>query len=155
MTKFVAIRSQWVSPEPVVSVQRLSARAGLDDSPAALGHAKTLAAAGDESWEQWVAEYQRGEALIVRLELCLELAGAEDTEVLSMSRSGLFVENHFHAPQLEQQIAELASGDLAGLAEAAAQRGHCVDAHELVQMYVHVELDPELRSRLQITTAAS
>jgi hypothetical protein len=57
----------------VVCVQRLSARAVLDDSPAALTHAKALADAGDESWEEWVAEYHRGDALIVRLELDPEL----------------------------------------------------------------------------------
>ena len=139
----------------MVSVQRLSARAVLDDSPAALGHAKTLAAAGDESWEQWVAEYHRGDALIVRLELTVELAGAGDSEVLSVAKDGFFVENHLHAPQLEQQIAELASGDLAGLAEELAQRGHRIDVHELVQMYIHVELDPELRSRLHLSRGGS
>lgn len=132
----------------VVSVQRLSARAVLDDSPAALTHAKALAAAGDESWQQWVAEYHRGDALIVRLELSLEIAGGAD-DVLTASSNGFFVENHPHAPKLEQQIAELASGDLAALAGELARRGHAVDAHELGTMYVHVELDPEIRRRLR------
>jgi hypothetical protein len=132
----------------MVCVQRLSARAVLDESPGALIHAKALAAAGDESWEQWVTEYQRGDALIVRLELRVEIAGEADG-VLTASRHGFFVENHTHAPIVEQQIAELASGDLVGLADELAERGHAVDVDELGAMYVHVELDPDVRRRLQ------
>jgi len=135
-------------PRPVLSVQRLSARAVLDDSPAALAHAKGLAEAGDESWEQWVAEHQRGDALLVRLELRLEFADGMD-EVLTTSRDGFFVENHTHAPKLEQQIAELATDDFALLAEELARAGHAVDMRELGTMYVHVELDPGLRRRLR------
>ena len=131
----------------MVSVQRLSVRAFLDDSPAALAHADAQAADGDESWEQWVAEVQRGDALIVRLELTLELAGAAGA-TLTACRDGVFVENHMHAPQLEQQIAELASGDLTVLAAELAARGDVLDIRELGSMYVHVELDPELRRRL-------
>jgi hypothetical protein len=119
----------------------------VDESPAALDHAEAMAAAGDESWEQWVAEYRRGEALIVRLELCLEVADGAG-EIIRVTRDGFFVENHVHAPKLEQQIAELASGDLSAFAAELAARGHDVDVHELGAMYVHVELDPEVRRRL-------
>ena len=136
----------------MVCVQRLSARASLDDSPAALAHARAQAEAGDESWEQWVAEYQRGEALIVRLELRLEVDGTG--EVLTASKDGFFIENHAHAPKVEQQIAELASGDLDVLAAQLAQRGQEIDPRELGTMYVHVELDPEVRRRVADRTAA-
>jgi hypothetical protein len=135
----------------VLSLQRLSVRASLDEAPAVLSHAESLAAAGDESWEQWVAEYQRGDALIVRMELTLEVS---DGEVLTASRDGFFVENHVHAPKVEQQIAELASGDLATLAAEFAERGHKLDLDELGSMYVHVELAPELRRRVQDRAAA-
>ena len=138
----------------MVSVQRLSVKASLDDSPAALAHAEAQAADGDESWGQWVAEHRRGEALIVRLELTLEVLDGTG-EVLTASRDGFFVENHVHAPQLEQQIAELASDDLATLAGEFAERGHDLDAHELGTMYVHVELAPELRRRVQERAGAS
>ena len=138
----------------VVSVQRLSVRALLDESPARSAHAEALAAAGDESWEQWVAEYQRGDALIVRMELTLEVTDGTG-EVLTASRDGFFVENHVHAPKVEQQIAELASEDLAALAAEFAQRGHDLDLKELGAMYVHVELAPELRRRVQDRAAAS
>ena len=132
----------------VVSVQRLSVRALLDDSPSALAHAEAQAAAGDESWEQWVAEYKRGDALIVRLELTLEVSNGAG-EIVRATRDGFFVENHSHAPKVEQQIAELAWDDLTALAEELAQRGHDLDLHKLGAMYVHVELDAELRRRVQ------
>ncbi|HET6866684.1 MAG TPA: hypothetical protein VFH80_12275 [Solirubrobacteraceae bacterium] len=137
----------------MISVQRLAVRALLDESPAILSHAEAQAAAGDESWEQWVAEYQRGDALIVRLELTLEIADGHG-EVLTASRDGFFVENHVHAPKVEQQIAELASDDLAALAAEFAKRGHELDLHELGAMYVHVELAPELHRRVQDRAAA-
>jgi hypothetical protein len=138
----------------VVSVQRLSVRALLDESPSILAHAEALAAAGDESWEQWVAEYQRGDALIVRMELTLEVTDGTG-EVLTASRDGFFVENHVHAPKVEQQIAELASEDLTALAAEFAKGGHDLDLRELGAMYVHVELAPELRRRVQDRSAAS
>jgi hypothetical protein len=136
----------------VVSVQRLSARAALDESPSALAHAETQAAAGDESWGQWVAEYQRGDALILRLELTLELG---DGELLSTSMDGFFVENHAHAPRVEQQVAELAVSDLTSLATELRHRGHNLEPRELGEMYVHVELDPAVRRRVQTRAAPS
>lgn len=137
----------------MVSVKRLSVRALLDDSSDALDNATAHAAAGDESWAQWVTEYERGTALILRLELCLELADGGGT-VLTASRHGFFVENDIHAPKVEQQIAELASGDLVALAAELARRGHTVDRHELGTMYVHVELDPGVRRRVRDRAAA-
>ena len=138
----------------MVSVQRLSVRALLDESPAALAHAEAQAADGDESWEEWVTEYQRGDALIVRLELALEVS--DDTgEVLTASRDGCFIENHGHAPKVEHQIAELASDDLAALAAEFAGRGHDLDLHDLGMMYVHVELAPDLRRRVQERATAT
>lgn len=131
----------------MLSVDRLLARARLDDSPTALARAKAQAAEGDESWEQWVAEYQRGEALIVRLELMMEISDGA-SQVIRTTKDGFFIENHAHAPRVEKQIAELASDDFAALGAELVRRGHEVDQYELGELYVHVELDKELRLRL-------
>jgi hypothetical protein len=128
-------------------VQRLLARARLDESATVLAQAQAEAAEGDESWEQWVAEYQRGEALILRLELTMEIDDDVD-DVITTSKDGFFVENHVHAPRVERQIAELASGDFAALASELVRRGHEVDPYELGELYVHVELDEDVRRRL-------
>jgi hypothetical protein len=132
----------------MIAVQRLSARARLDESPVALWHAEARAESGDESWEQWLAEYRRGDALILCLELTLELAG-DGEEVVQILRDGFFVENHVHAPQVEQQIAELASGDFAAVAGQLAQSGRDLDVNGVGAMYVHVELDPDVHRRLR------
>jgi hypothetical protein len=52
---------------------RRDARVVLDDPAETLAQMMQAAASGDESWERWLDEYQRGEALIVRLELALEI----------------------------------------------------------------------------------
>jgi hypothetical protein len=69
--------------------------------------AEAEAAAGDESWQQWVAEYRRGDALILNLELRLMLTGGETVDAWM---TGVFVENHVDAPRVERQIAELDRG---------------------------------------------
>ena len=130
----------------MVSIQRLAARACLDDHPESLARARAQAAAGDESWEQWVTEYERGDALILRLELTAEFAGGADD--VNTAIYGLFVERDLHTPKVEQQIAELASGDFVAIADELIARGHDVDRYELGEMYVHVELDQEVRRRL-------
>lgn len=129
-------------------IQRLSARAQLDDSPEALAHARAEAAAGDESWEQWVAEYQRGEALIIRLELTISYTDGEPGELSSCS-PGLFVENDGHLAKVEQQVAELASGDFVELAKQLVAPRHEIDAYDFGEMYVHVELDDDVRRCLE------
>jgi hypothetical protein len=132
----------------VLSVRRLSAHAQLDDSTQALAHARAEAAAGDESWEQWVEEHRRGEALIVRLELTISYVDGLAGELRSSS-GGLFVERGGHQAMVEQQIAELASGDFVELAEQLVAGGHEFDAYELGQMYVHVEMDGDVCQQLE------
>lgn len=138
----------------MLSVRRLSVQARLDDSTNALTEAQAQAAAGDESWEQWVIEYQRGDALIVSLELAIELANAEP-RVIRGSCGGLFVENSLHAPKVEQQIAEVASDGFVQLIAELSARGHDIAAYELDGMYVHVELGPELRRQLAAFAGAA
>jgi hypothetical protein len=132
----------------VLSVQRLSACARLDESAPALAQARAEAAAGDESWAQWVAEYQRGAALILRLDLSIAYLDDKPGEIHS-SIGGLFVECDVHPPKVEQQIAELVSGVLMELAGALSERGRQIDAYELGEMYVHVELEQDVRRKLE------
>ena len=68
--------------------------------------------------------------------------------MISASKAGFFIENHVHAPRVEKQIAELASDDFATLGAELVRRGHEVDEYELGELYVHVELDKDLRLRL-------
>jgi hypothetical protein len=96
----------------------------------------------------------QGDALILRLELTLEIADGE-REVLRASSAGFFVESDVHPPKVEQQIAELASGDFVALARQLTARGHDIDTYELSEMYVHVELDEEVRRKLTSNDVSS
>ena len=127
----------------VLSVQRLSARARLDQSPESLAHARAEAAAGDESWEQWLAEYERGQALIVALELSMEFTQNERAP-LTGSIGGCFVEVDSHRPQVEQQVAELAAGEFVAMGGNLAAGDLPIEVDELGLMYVHVDLDHEI-----------
>jgi hypothetical protein len=128
-------------------VHRLTAHARLDDPATALDRARAEAADGDESWGQWVNDYERGDAVVISVEVSVEF-GDGAREVVRGRSDGLFVELSPRVPHVERQIAELASGDLVTLADELAALGHRVDVDELSEMYVHVELDPSLREAL-------
>jgi hypothetical protein len=123
------------------------AHARLDECTSALAHARAAAAAGDESWQQWVEEYERGEALILSIDLTLVYSENGRSEVKSTSH-GLFVECDLHLPKVEQQVAELAGGDFMQLAEQLAADGYQLDVDELGDMYVHVDIDEPVRRML-------
>jgi hypothetical protein len=128
-------------------VQRLEARARLDDPESALARAAAEAATGDECWEEWIAEYERGEALIVRMDVALE-ADCDGHDVIELVNRGVWIETNVHAPNVEQQVAELATKDCVVLARDLAARGLALDQNELADMYVHVELANDVRQAL-------
>jgi hypothetical protein len=59
-----------------MQVQRLTAYARLDETPAILDYACSEAELGDELWAQWVHEFDRREAMMVRLDLIIEFSEA-------------------------------------------------------------------------------
>lgn len=126
---------------------RLAALVTLDDPEPTLARARQAAATGDESWQRWLTEYERGEALIVRLELTLEVSDG-NREVLRIANPGVFVEKHPDPPKVEQQIAEIAGKDFSLLAGELSARGHEIDEGELDELYVHVELEQDLTRAL-------
>lgn len=129
----------------MITVERLSALARLDEPGDALARARAEANAGDDSWQQWLTEYERGEALIVRVQVTLELC---EGEPLRLTNTGVWIEKALHPPKVEQQIFELIAKDFQELAAQIGERGHSVDRWELGEMYVHVELAEDLRRAL-------
>jgi hypothetical protein len=126
----------------MLTIERILVAASLDDPTTALERARQEAGAGDESWGEWVAEYDRGDALIVRLDVALEAKQV----TLEVSNRGVFIEAHPHVPKVEQQIAELVSKDFSALAEEMSKMGDELGVHELCEMYVHVELADDPRA---------
>jgi hypothetical protein len=132
---------------------QLHARVTLDDPERTLAEAEAAAAEGDESWEQWLAEYHRGEALIVRLEFSVEFSAGE-RDVVRVANPGVFIEKHPDPPMVEQQIAEVASKDFPFIARDLTARGHPIDEGALSEMYVHVELEDDVRRALEACAPA-
>jgi hypothetical protein len=133
----------------MLRVERLAARVTLDDPAPALARAETEAAAGDESWQQWVEEYRNGEALIVRLETTLQASDGDGRRLaIEVANLGVFLEKDAQPPKVEQQIGELATKDFSVFVRELADRGMRVDPHFLGQMYVHVELEDDVRDAL-------
>jgi hypothetical protein len=135
----------------MVRVQRITAGVRLDDPAELLSYAGAAADAGDESWEQWLRDFERGEALIVALELSIELANGA-TEELHASTRAFFIDCGVSIPQVEQQIAEVAYEELVALVrDQLSARGHPPEILDCDAMYVHVELDQEVHRSLSAT----
>jgi hypothetical protein len=132
---------------PVLTIERLLVRAALDDPTAALERALAEASSGDESWQQWVAEYRRGEALIVRLDVTLEVSDSE-RRTIELSNDRIFIEADVHPPKVERQIADVVSADFPALARELSSLGHDLAADDLCELHVHVELAEDLRAAL-------
>ena len=85
--------------------------------------------------------------MIIELELTISYTAGGPDELTTRSR-GLFVESDGHPAKVERQVAELASGDFVELAKQLVARGHQIDVYDIGEMYVHVELDEDVRRRL-------
>lgn len=132
----------------MMRVERITACARLSDPAELLSYAREAADAGDESWQQWVEEFERGDALVVALELSVELANGE-TEELHASTRAFFVDSAVAPPHVERQVAEVAYEELVVLVrDQLSARGHPSDLLDCAPMYVHVELDAEVRRSL-------
>jgi hypothetical protein len=132
----------------MMRVERITACARLSDPAELLSYAREAADAGDESWQQWVQEFERGEALVVALELSVELANGASEELRASTRA-FFVDCGVPTPHVERQIAEVAYEELVVLVrDQLSARGHPSDLLDCAPMYVHVELDREVRQSL-------
>lgn len=136
----------------MVRVQRLRARVTLDDPGPTLRRAEAAAAAGDESWNRWLEEYRRGEAVIVCVAVAVEVAGLD--EAVETANQGVFLEIDSQPPKVEQQVAELVGKDFSALAAELSSRGQPLEAEEFLDMYVHVELAEDVRQALTMSIAA-
>lgn len=132
----------------MAQVDRITALARLEDSSKLLTYARAAADEGDESWEQWLWEYDRGEALIVAVELSIELTNGA-TERLSAQTRPFFVDCAVPTPHVEQQIAEVAYEELVALVrDQLSVRGCPSELLDRNPLYVHVELDQDVRRSL-------
>lgn len=130
------------------TIQRLHARVSLDDPAPALARAEAEAERGDDDWREWLEDYGRGDALVVRLELWAEFE-TDRPHRLRVEDRGIWVETQSDPPKLEAQIAELVASDFDLVCSQLRAHGfHCAPT-DLAGMYVHVELLADLRRTLR------
>ena len=135
----------------MMRVERITACARLSDPAELMSYAREAADAGDESWEQWVQEFERGDALVVALDLSIELANGA-TDELHASTRAFFIDCAVPTPHVERQIAEVAYEELVILVrDQLSAHGHQPDLLDGAPMYVHVALDREVRESLSNT----
>lgn len=136
----------------MLTIERLAVTASLDDPTAALQRACGAADAGDESWAQWVSEYDRGDALIVRLDVTVD-GDDGDRRRIEVANLGVFVEADSHPPKVERQIYDIVSKDFEVIARELSKLGADLDEWDLCEMYVHVDLADDLMAALKARDA--
>ena len=132
-------------------VRRITAVAELDDRPEAVSATRERAAAGDgdNAWllEQWDA----GRLLLT--EVVVSVAAADDDGhdvTVCRAIAGVWLERD-EPPRVEEQVADVAPGELSELARELCDRGLDVDASALQASYLHVELGDRLRAALAVS----
>lgn len=132
-----------------ITIRRIEARANLDDAPEQeLEAVRRRIAAGDESWRRWLEEYERGEAMLLMIDLTVTLRDGDREDKLAYANRGLWVEDHVHPPKIEQQVAELAHKDFGVIAADLAARGADAGREDLEEMFVAVELGDDIVDRI-------
>jgi rhodanese-related sulfurtransferase len=131
------------------TIVRLAVLAIFDDSEEVLDRARRDAGAGDPSWQEWIAEHERGRALILRLRTTAEFARGHVQGRVEILNRDVWVENDQHPPRIEEQVREVAYKDVEPLRAALAERGVEVTAEDLGLMMMHVELADSVLERLR------
>jgi hypothetical protein len=126
------------------SIRSITCRAELDEVGPELEAARERAASGDPSWEQWVREYDAGQALILRLHVTISFdAGGKIGEVGTVNY-GIWVEQSPHPPAVAGQLQAVASKDFNHLSGELHERGIEVTANDLAEMQAQVELSDDV-----------
>lgn len=109
---------------------------------------RAAAAAGDESWREWLAEHARGDALLLALHVCAEFRVGDRSGRVALVNDGVWAENDVHPPTVEEQVRELFFKDVSLLSATLSEHGVGVDDEEISRMYVRIELAPPVRAAL-------
>jgi hypothetical protein len=136
-------------------IERLAVYATVDDSGDVLDRARSDAAAGDSSWEEWLAEHERGDALLLRLRVTAEFREDDGPGRVEVLNQDVWVENDEHPPKVEEQVREVAYKDVPALRSALRERGLDVTEEDLQAMMIHVELAESVLGELRARSAPS
>jgi hypothetical protein len=131
------------------TLRRIEVLASLEEEPdEELRRVRREAEAGDPSWRRWLDEYQSGDAMLLRLDVSVEIEEDGRSDRLTRTNRRLWVEDHAHPPKVELQVAELAPKDFEWFAAQLARRGWSLVVTDLEQMFIGVTLGDDVIERL-------
>lgn len=126
-------------------IERVVVRAWLQDPGDEVSRVRREVRRGDESWERWLGELERGEAVLATMRVTVLARLADGTSCsVEAENHHLWLEVDTHPPLVEAQIQEVSGKDCLALAQQLQERGLEITADELSEMYAHVELDDSL-----------
>lgn len=131
-------------------VREVAVRAWLADPVRELLEARELALAGDPDWQEWLEQFDRGEAALMdmRVGVTVELDD-ESIETVTVENHGIWVELGVQPPVLEAVIAEICSKDFEVFVRRIGQLGGSITVAELEDMHVSVEVAADLLAALR------
>jgi hypothetical protein len=133
-----------------VIVRRIVARAWLAAPGSEVDQARARAQEGDPDWARWVQELDRGEATLVDLRVTVEIELRDGTEhAIAVENHQIWVHLAHQPPIMAALVAELSNKDFNEIAARIRALGDEVDAGELHEMYVTVELADDLLDALR------
>ena len=131
-------------------IKSVTARACLAEPGSEVGEARARAEAGDDDWQEWIDQFDRGEAALIdiRATVSLEL---DDGTVEAVNADDYQVWMHLsqHPPVVARLVAEMSSKDLGLLTARIRDLGQHIGPLELDDMYVTVELADDLLEALR------
>ena len=133
---------------------RLAVEAAPDDSELAVPEAMRRARDGDESWREWVARLNDGEAVVVRLRTRVEFELDGAVDAVEVANHGVWIDRDVHVPKVEEQVREIAYKDVRSLHDALCDHGVDITEDELSLMFFHVQLSGELAAMCRAGTGA-
>lgn len=136
-------------------IKSLTARACLAEPGSEVGEARARAEAGDGDWQEWIDQFDRGEAALIDIRVTVSLEFDDGTvEHVSADDYQVWMHLSQHPPVVAGLVAEISSKDLGLLTARIRELGHDITATELDDMYVTVELADDLLEALRPEAAA-
>ncbi len=129
--------------QPMTRVLRLEVVACVDHGDAPLERGRH--AADDASWNDWLARWEQGRAIVARLRTVARFDVEGTEQQVDIQNDGVWIERELHVPKVEEQVREIAYKDASKVADEVAARGGHVMLHDVEEMFFHVRLEDELR----------
>lgn len=131
-------------------VRRVLARAWLADPGREVAQARERAEDGDEDWQLWIDEYDRGEATLVDMRVSVTYERTDgSTQTVGVENHNVWMHLAVHPPLAAALIAEISAKDFDVITRRLGELGERITVTELEEMYVSVELDDGLTAALR------